>query len=138
MSIQTPINTYRCDACAQEVVTVDREEGVTPSMIVCRITEGCIGAMHSSFYQADQSLQPTYEWRKPTGIEYRRLNAGMRRHVDKGGMLLFRIGEQSLRREHPPRPKPEPKSRGNRAKRRREAGRINARALEATARKEPV
>lgn len=89
---QKPINVYQCEKCGGETVTVDREEGVTPFMIRCRADAKRGGMMSSTFYMAPQDLAPTYEWRKPTPAEYKKLDKATRKdHVDRGGLLLYRI-----------------------------------------------
>lgn len=91
MSLQNPLNCYTCTTCGGQIVTVDRDEGVTPFMVRCRVRKGCSGTMHSSFYtNVPASLQPEYEWRKPTKTEYLRLDKATRvDHVDRGGLLLY-------------------------------------------------
>ena len=85
-----PINVYTCQQCNGQIVTIDRHEGVTPSMLRCRASKGCNGTMLSAFYSVPQDLKPDYEWRKPTKGEYYRLDIETRRdHVDRGGLLLY-------------------------------------------------
>jgi hypothetical protein len=36
--------------------------------------------------------EPGWEWFKPEGSEYRKLSREMRKHVDKGGLDIRRIG----------------------------------------------
>jgi hypothetical protein len=88
------LNRYTCERCGGSVVTVDREEGVTPFMIRCRsdvlAARGCGAMMQSHFYR-DVEGEPEYEWRKPSTGEYRRLSAAMRDHVDRGGLLIYAL-----------------------------------------------
>jgi len=44
-------NMYTCDECKGTIVTIDREQGVTPFALACRATEGCRGTMTSAFYR---------------------------------------------------------------------------------------
>ncbi len=82
-------NKYKCDRCQGEIITIDREEGVTPFAMACRATDGCHGTMTSSFYVCDQSLRAEWEWYKPARLKG--LDADMRDHVEKGGLVLQRI-----------------------------------------------
>lgn len=86
-------NIYVCQSCGKSVVTIDKDEGVTPFMIECKNTKDCDGDMYSSFYNVDQSLEPEFEWYKPTSFddypeEYRK---DMIRHVENGGLDIRRI-----------------------------------------------
>lgn len=89
-------NVYVCQSCGDTVVTIDSEEGVTPFMIGCKATPGCKGDMYSSFYAVDQSLNPEYEWYKPTSFdqypegEHRE---AMKRHVEDGGLEIRLVVE---------------------------------------------
>lgn len=90
-----PINVYQCEKCGGETVTIDREEGVTPFMIRCRANTECGGMMNSTFYMASQDLTPKFEWRKPTPVEYEKLDKATRKdHVDRGGLLLYPIAPE--------------------------------------------
>lgn len=92
MSLQKPINVYVCQKCRQGVVTIDRDEGATPFLIRCVSSKGCDGMAQSELYSVPQDLVPTYEWRKPTSTEYKKLDKVTRKdHVDRGGLLLYRI-----------------------------------------------
>lgn len=82
-------NTYTCGQCKGRIVTIDREEGVTPFMLACRVTVGCNAMMTSAFYRCDQTLIPAWEWYKPVSLKG--LDADTREHVKKGGLLLQRI-----------------------------------------------
>lgn len=85
-------NIYTCDTCFGHIVTVDRDDGVTPFMINCRATIECVGTMRSSMYRVfDQSMRATFEWYKPSVLEIGALESGARGHVDKGGLLLRKI-----------------------------------------------
>lgn len=81
------VNRYVC-GCAAALVTIDRHDGTTPLIERCR---ACGGAMRSSFYECDQTLEPTHEWRCPTEGEYRRAGSGLREHYDMGGLDLHEI-----------------------------------------------
>ncbi len=90
-------NVYICPSCAGQIVTIDREEGVTPFMLKCRAEDGCHnGMMQSCFYIVpDDCPEPQWEWYKPDKAEYDELDEYTRRdHVDRGGLLLRKIGEQ--------------------------------------------
>ena len=57
-------NTYTCGRCSGQIVTIDKDEGVTPFQIMCRATSRCPGWMVSSFYEVDQALAPNWQWVK--------------------------------------------------------------------------
>jgi GT2 family glycosyltransferase len=87
------INVYTCSKCGGYTVTIDIHEGVTPFMLCCRASgrEGdCRGMAESSLYPSGEKPSwipdPAWEWFKPVGPEYRKLNRAMREHVDKGGL----------------------------------------------------
>lgn len=86
------INVYTCDTCGGQIVTVDRDEGVTPFMLTCRfIPEYCDGSMVSALYRVDQLLKPTHEWYKPDKPPQ---DPAMRQHVEMGGLLIRRIASE--------------------------------------------
>ena len=89
------LNRYTCSKCAGAIVTIDRDEGVTPFMLQCRATQGCRGSMYSSFYRGVDGA-PTYEWRKATPAEYAKASPGMREHFDNGGLDIhaLTVGEK--------------------------------------------
>lgn len=85
-----PINMYTCRFCGKQIITIDREDGVTPFMIPCQVRPMCPGNMMSHMYQVDQTLIPTHEWYQPTG----KVSRKYRQHVEMGGLLLRRIKEK--------------------------------------------
>lgn len=91
------LNSYRCDTCEGLIVTIDRDEGVTPFMLRCRVTEKCGGSMTSSFYKLHAPGEPTWEWRKPTEAEIQRASTGLRGHYEQGGLLLAKISQRKVR-----------------------------------------
>ena len=84
-------NIYTCETCGGHVVTVDRDEGVTPFAIQCRSAPiGCPGTMYSSMYRVfDQRMRASWEWYRPSAVEV--LSDGERQHVKNGGLLLRRV-----------------------------------------------
>lgn len=84
------LNKYTCKTCGGSIVTIDRDDGVTPFLMGCRASEICSGDMVSSFYR-DVTGEPAYEWRKPTPAEYKQMSAAMRDHIDQGGLQIYRI-----------------------------------------------
>lgn len=85
-------NRYCCEVCKKSIITVDRDEGVTPFMLPCMRTEGCKGPMTSRFYQVEDVWpEPVYEWRKPTPKQYKRMSPAMREHIDMGGLEIYPI-----------------------------------------------
>src|SRR5882724_11753926 len=89
------INVYVCPKCDGYTVTIDIHVGVTPFMLRCRASgkEGdCDGMAESSLYPEGPPPpwipDPSWEWFKPVGSEYRKLSRDMKEHVDKGGLDL--------------------------------------------------
>lgn len=117
MSFQGKLNVYICERrCGNEIITKDRDEGVTPFMVRCDRCSPTMSheyvAMTSSFYRVDQTLTPTHEWIKPTDTElaeYRkehhirrlsRQDKGIVDHISKEGLLLRKINrEQEAKKE---------------------------------------
>lgn len=81
------INQYTCNVCGETITTVNLDEGTTPAMLACRVTEGCRGNMHSAYYMVDQGLLADYEWYKPKKLP----KGDMRQHVQMGGLLLRKL-----------------------------------------------
>lgn len=90
MSLANPLNRYVCPKCRGSIITVDRDEGVTPFMLGCRATAGCAGMMQSSFYRGVTG-EPTFEWRKPTPDEIVRASPAMQDHFRMGGLDIHPI-----------------------------------------------
>ncbi len=96
------INQYTCDECRGTIVTVDRDEGVTPFMLGCRAKPGCTGLMRSSFYSLPTIPRPSWEWYKPQfEEELKKLDHQTREHVKLGGLLLRQIPPNGERIENP-------------------------------------
>ena len=86
---QSKKNIYVCQKCSEHIVTVDRDNGVTPFMIRCEATSGCDGFMKSSMYRVfDQEMKASHEWYLPTAAEIAGLSDWEREHVRNGGLLL--------------------------------------------------
>lgn len=86
-------NIYVCEKCRGHVVTVDRDEGVTPFMIACRDwlkgATACDGMMKSSMYRVfNPYMAASHEWYRPNAIEIATLNRYHADHVAKGGLML--------------------------------------------------
>lgn len=86
------LNRYVCQVCGRSIITIDRDEGVTPFMLNCRATPDCKGDMHSSFYEGVTG-QPTHEWRKPTAEEYQNMSQPMRDYIDSGALNIYPLAE---------------------------------------------
>jgi hypothetical protein len=71
----------------------------------------------SAWHMVDQTLTPTYEWRKPTKDEYLRMEAPMREHVDRGGLEIYPI-RPPAEREYPKRERVEKRKRATPKQRR--------------------
>jgi hypothetical protein len=86
--------------CGKKVVTIDRDEGVTPFMIQCPSC-GTHGAQ-SCFYRvrcsASDSITPSHEWYMPDEGEIAEmlcepeLVSTVTDHIRRGGLLLREIG----------------------------------------------
>ncbi len=92
-------NVYTCRRCGGQTITRDVDDGTTPFLIGCRASgrEGvCDGLAESSFYRVSAGApDAVWEWFRPTGSEYRKLNRMMREHVDRGGLDLRRAATGS-------------------------------------------
>lgn len=84
-------NLYRCPK-GHETITVDRDEGVTPFMLLCRHS-GCTEMAQSSFYQVDQKLVATVEFYKPGAEDPCMQDEAVRDHVRAGGLMPRSIGD---------------------------------------------
>ena len=96
MNLTEKRNAYVCQKCNKHIITVDRDPGVTPFMLLCRATPQCTGMMRSEFYCGGLVMseeKPTFEWRRPTDKEYDEASKGMQEHFDKGGLDLHPIQE---------------------------------------------
>jgi predicted RNA-binding Zn-ribbon protein involved in translation (DUF1610 family) len=99
MGYKGKINIYKCNKCGKKHITKDLEEGVTPFMIGCR-NPGCNGDAQSSFYRADQSLDPEWEWYRPDEKEAKEISMSTFEHVKNGGLVLRRVdGEEDFKEE---------------------------------------
>lgn len=94
-SLVGKLNKYTCDLCKQSVITIDRDEGVTPFMMKCYATKGCKGSSYSSFYK-DISGEPNFEWIKPSFAVFRKLSRSMQDHVEQGGLIIACIGMKEI------------------------------------------
>ena len=84
-------NIYTCAKCGGKIVTIDRDNGTTPFMILCRASLDCNGMMQSSLYHCPPSSTPTHEWYRPKRKEIRGLYPEVMEHIRKGGLLLRKI-----------------------------------------------
>lgn len=86
------LNRYVCPDCKGYVVTREVGIGVTPMLMTCRATVGCLGMMQSSFYRGVQEgEEPTYEWYQPEKTERDKLDRLMQDHVRAGGLLIRKV-----------------------------------------------
>jgi hypothetical protein len=93
MSCENKINVYTCPA-GHRTVTIDRDEGVTPMMMVCRQKaedgkHNCTEYARSGWYHCLQTLTPEYEWYKPESMKG--LSKEEKEHVVRGGLLLRKL-----------------------------------------------
>jgi hypothetical protein len=95
------LNRYTCEVCGGNVVTIDNDDGCTPFMIGCRATLRCKGMMASACYRNVTGV-PSFEWRKPTFTEFRKMSRGMQDHIEQGGLDLFPLStEQQCAQANP-------------------------------------
>ena len=80
-------NLYKCDQCGAYVVTLYKDKGVTPFIMMCK---KCNGAMHhtQSSRQAPPPFVEVHNWVRPTLEQTLRLSEGLREHVLNGGLVL--------------------------------------------------
>lgn len=97
------LNAYVCEKCSRVDITVDRDCGTTPAFIVC---PNCINRgtgpggvpamMQSVFYRLSPGMtekMATFEFYRPTYLFYLDIgHVGTRRHIERGGLLMRRIG----------------------------------------------
>jgi hypothetical protein len=81
-------NIYTCNLCKGHIITVNLVDGTTPMFLPCKATPNCGGEMQSSWYMNVPDEPPTHEWFKPTDFKIypKRIRAGMKEHVGKGGL----------------------------------------------------
>lgn len=89
-------NMYTCLACSFRVVTVNLVAGTTPMFLTCRADTNCGDRMVSSGYRLPlDAPAPTFEWYRPSQKKISRLrhiDSATADHVEKGGLLLRKIG----------------------------------------------
>lgn len=95
MSFKGQMNTYTCESCRGVISTVDLDDGVTPFMIRCNISDGCKGLMKSGMYRTRPSDPPAeWEWFKPTDLSS--YSESMKEHIMAGGLVLRHFRDHSL------------------------------------------
>ena len=96
-NFQGKINTYTCPTCGHRIITIDRDEGVTPMFVRCegplRCDRDTLPGATSSMYRVAQTLTPTHEWYRPSVKEMRGLSPSMIHHIRQGGLLIRPIQE---------------------------------------------
>jgi hypothetical protein len=97
VSRRKEINGWRCKECGAVTYAVHVDDGVTPMFLACRasgsVEEGCHGQGVSLMYPVPPAPAHVveavgWEWYQPTGRELRNLDANMRDHVERGGLML--------------------------------------------------
>lgn len=84
------VNAYTCQTCGKQTITINRDDGTTPFMIVCRSVT-CDGPAYSSFYRVPPGARPTHEWYRPDRDKLRAMDDATQQHVRLGGLILRRI-----------------------------------------------
>lgn len=91
------VNCYTCQICGGRIATIDRDMGVTPMYLGCKMTEGCVGMMISAFYRvAGMTDLPSisHEWYRETDQGAKKIDrrySGSLEHHKKGGLFLREI-----------------------------------------------
>ena len=85
------INEYKCHD-SHVTITVDRSEGTTAMIIAC---PECGKESRSAWYNCNQDQVPSHEWYNPLKKEAKRLVGSDADHVESGGLLLRKIGEET-------------------------------------------
>lgn len=96
MEFTGKINTYTCPE-GHVTVTINKDDGTTPMMLMCRQKakdgkHNCTEFAQSAWYRCSQDLTPEYEWYKPDSLAG--LNREEKEHVTMGGLLLRKIKVQ--------------------------------------------
>jgi len=89
MKLKGKKNRYTCDKCKGIIITIDRDDGVTPAFLSCKVTQGCTGTMNSDFYRVKTNTPPNYEWYKPESLLG--FSRAMKQHIEMGGLVLRKI-----------------------------------------------
>lgn len=94
------INEYVCPKCRKRIRTINRDEGTTPFMLLCKATEGCGGLSQSNFYRSTMNESPKWEWIRPTPDEMEtyisdnkseQYRDAIQDHVNHGGVVLRKM-----------------------------------------------
>ena len=88
-------NVYACAKCKHKFATIDLVKGVTPFTVTCPNCQE--SPAQSSFYGVPQDLLATQEWYKPDADEYATLDPDTKDHVDRGGLLIRPVPEETLK-----------------------------------------
>ena len=81
-------NAYICAKCGFSTVTVDVDEGATPSSIICRNPRKCEGLAQSQFYNIDQASHARWEWYRPSAEIVALSPPQMRTYFEKSGLAM--------------------------------------------------
>jgi len=95
------LKASRGPSCGHQMVTIDREPGVTP--FISGGCPDCGGDMQSAGYRVPQTLTPTHEWYRPDSLDS--LPPGTAAHVRKGGLILRPIPDRKAKADSPPKPR---------------------------------
>lgn len=93
------LNAYYCPNCRSHTVTIEIDEGTTPSKLGCRATPGCPGQGETLGYPQPWPRHvpniPTWEWYRPDPKAFDRIQRdhtqlALAKHLRDGGLLLRR------------------------------------------------
>jgi hypothetical protein len=91
-------NAYHCPDCGGYTVTLNVDDGVVPSKLRCRRTEGCAGMGESLGFPKGPTPDKIkkaarFEWYRPYKDDPAMSNPILATHVNRGGLLLRAISE---------------------------------------------
>jgi len=77
---------YHCTKCEEKSVFYVRDAGLLPLVFQCRATRWCQGGSIFSGLvpRGPGAPKPTHEFYRPRGLDYDRLDPGIRKLVDQG------------------------------------------------------
>lgn len=77
---------YRCEKCANDIITTYADKGVTPFMTIC----SCGGSLqHEKSFQSVPDYVRVLKWKRPTLEQTMKLSDGLIEHVLSGGLVLI-------------------------------------------------
>ena len=85
MEAKGRVNRYLCEACNNQIFTLNMSTGTTPFMSKCPF---CGDWMQSSFYRVPAGLiEVSHIWFRPKAGNFNKLSAEVQAHIQKGGLI---------------------------------------------------